>query len=375
MKMKWIHTADWHLGKIVHGESMLGNQRAVLSEFLTLVDREQPDAIVIAGDLYDRAVPPTEAVELLDETLAALILDRDIPVIAISGNHDSAERLSFGTTLLQRAGLHLVGKLTPVIKPVAIKGVSFYPVPFADPATVRYVHNDETIKTHDDAMRTILAGCVPDGPSVLVGHAFVIGGLETDSERQLSVGTAGQVSASQFAPFTYTALGHLHNPLAIQSETVRYSGSLLKYSFSEAHHVKGVDVLTLNDTGTFDRRFEPLAPKRDLRELTGSLDELTDPVFVATQVTDDYLKINLTDGEALMDPMGKLKKIYPNILHLERIGFVRESTRAVKASREQVKDASVADLFSEFYEAVREKKPTEAMRAVLKEEATCAQND
>jgi len=149
----------------------------------------------------------------------------------------------------------------------------------------------------------------------------------------------------------------------------------LKYSFSEAHHVKGVDVLTLNDTGTFDRRFEPLAPKRDLRELTGSLDELTDPAFVATQVTDDYLKINLTDGEALMDPMGKLKKIYPNILHLERIGFVRESTRAVKASREQVKDASVADLFSEFYEAVREKKPTEAMRAVLKEEATCAQND
>ncbi|WP_290775181.1 metallophosphoesterase family protein, partial [Exiguobacterium sp. UBA6282] len=171
---------------------------------MTLVDREQPDAIVIAGDLYDRAVPPTEAVELLDKTLAALILDRDIPVVAISGNHDSAERLSFGTTLLQRAGLHLVGKLTPVITPVTIKGVSFYPVPFADPATVRYVHKDETIKTHDDAMRTILAGCSPDGPSVLVGHAFVIGGLETDSERQLSVGTAGQVSASQFAPFTYT---------------------------------------------------------------------------------------------------------------------------------------------------------------------------
>lgn len=373
--MKWIHTADWHLGKIVHGESMLENQRAVLDEFIRLLDREQPDAVIIAGDLYDRAVPPTEAVELLDTVLAEIVLERKIPVVAISGNHDSAERLSFGTTLLQRAGLHLAGKLTSTIEPIEIQGVRFYPVPFADPATVRYIHQDDSIRTHDEAMRKIIGTMTIEGPSVLVGHAFVIGGLETDSERQLSVGTAGQVSASAFAPFTYTALGHLHNPLAIKSDTIRYSGSLLKYSFSEAHHVKGVDILTLNDTGTFDRRFEPLTAKRDLRELTGSLAELTDPVFVATQTTDDYIKINLTDAEALIDPMGKLKKIYPNILHLERTGFTRESTRSVQASRDQVQAATLTDLFREFYEAVREKQPTDAMQSVLEEEAACVQND
>ncbi|MFZ0077021.1 MAG: exonuclease SbcCD subunit D [Exiguobacterium undae] len=373
--MKWIHTADWHLGKIVHGESMLENQRAVLDEFIRLLDRERPDAVIIAGDLYDRAVPPTEAVELLDTVLAEIVLERKIPVVAISGNHDSAERLSFGTTLLQRAGLHLAGKLTSTIEPIEIQGVRFYPVPFADPATVRYIHQDDSIRTHDEAMRKIIGTMTIEGPSVLVGHAFVIGGLETDSERQLSVGTAGQVSASAFAPFTYTALGHLHNPLAIKSDTIRYSGSLLKYSFSEAHHVKGVDILTLNDAGMFDRRFEPLAAKRDLRELTGSLAELTDPVFVATQTTDDYIKINLTDAEALIDPMGKLKKIYPNILHLERTGFTRESTRSVQASRDQVQAATLTDLFREFYEAVREKQPTDAMQSVLEEEAACVQND
>lgn len=373
--MKWIHTADWHLGKIVHGESMIENQRAALEAFLALLDRERPDAVVIAGDLYDRAVPPTEAVELLDATLADIVLDRGIPVIAISGNHDSAERLSFATTLLERSGLHLAGKLTPVIEPIEIKGVKFYPVPFADPAIVRYVYQDDTIRNHDEAMRKIIEPLTITGPSVLVGHAFVIGGLETDSERQLSVGTAGQISASTFAPFTYTALGHLHNPLAIRSETIRYSGSLLKYSFSEASHVKGVDILTLNDAGTFERRFEPIAPKRDLREVTGTLAELMDPTFVATQSTDDYIKINLTDAEALIDPMGKLKKVYPNILHLERTGFTRESTRSVQASRDQVKTATLTDLFSEFYEAVREKRPTDAMQTVLEEEATCGQND
>ena len=188
--MKWIHTADWHLGKIVHGESMIDNQRAALEAFLALLDRERPDAVVIAGDLYDRAVPPTEAVELLDATLADIVLDRGIPVIAISGNHDSAERLSFATTLLERSGLHLAGKLTPVIEPIEIKGVRFYPVPFADPAIVRYVYQDDTIRNHDEAMRKIISGLTITGPSVLVGHAFVVDVVaEEDHARAIGVGS------------------------------------------------------------------------------------------------------------------------------------------------------------------------------------------
>lgn len=373
--MKWIHTADWHLGKIVHGESMLNNQRKALETFLLLVEREQPDAIVIAGDLYDRAVPPTEAVELLDQVLGELILDRKIPVIAVSGNHDSAERLQFASSLLKRSGLHLAGKLNERIEAVEIKGVNFHLVPFAEPSIARYVFSDPAIRTHDDAMRRIIEGIeLSSGPNVLVGHAFVTGGLETDSERQLSIGTAGQVSASLFERFDYTALGHLHNPLALRSEKVRYSGSLLKYSFSEATHVKGVDVLEWDGTG-FSRRFEPIMPMRDLREISGKLEELIDPEFYDQQVCEDYLKINLTDEEALIDPMGTLKRIYPNILHLERTGLVRESTRAVQATRDQVQTASISDLFLEFYADVREKEPTSAMKMLLEEEESCGQKD
>jgi len=256
-----------------------------------------------------------------------------------------------------------------------IKGVTFNLFPFGGPSIARYVYGDTDIRTHEDAMRRIIKEIrFATGPNVLVGHAFVTGGLETDSERQLSIGTAGQVSASLFERFDYTALGHLHDPLAFRSEKVRYSGSLLKYSFSEAAHTKGVDVLEW-DGLVFSRRFEPIVPARELRELTGTLLELTDPTFYAGQAREDYLKINLTDTEALIDPMGTLKRIYPNILHLERTGLVRESTRAVQATRDQVQTASISDLFLEFYADVREKEPTSAMKMLLEEEESCGQKD
>ncbi|MGH1443858.1 MAG: metallophosphoesterase family protein, partial [Exiguobacterium profundum] len=260
--MKWIHTADWHLGKIVHGRHMTEDQRNILfHSFLQIVDEERPDAVIIAGDLYDRAVPPVEAVDLLDEMWRELVLNRGIPVVAIAGNHDSAERLEYSSKLLRQVGLHIVGKLDPTSGPLDVAGVPFYPIPFLEPARVRHILGIDSIRTHHDALEAVIeAFGMIEKNAVTIGHSFVAGGLETDSERQLSVGTAGQVAKGLYEPFSYTALGHLHNRDAIQSERIAYSGSLMKYSFSEVNHEKSVDILEWN--GQWTRRRRALTPER-----------------------------------------------------------------------------------------------------------------
>ncbi|MBQ6460686.1 MAG: exonuclease subunit SbcD, partial [Exiguobacterium sp.] len=277
--MKWIHTADWHLGKIVHGRHMTEDQRNILfHSFLQIVDEERPDAVIIAGDLYDRAVPPVDAVDLLDEMWRELVLNRGIPVVAIAGNHDSAERLEYSSKLLRQVGLHIVGKLDPTSGPLDVAGIPFYPIPFLEPARVRHILGIDSIRTHHDALEAVIeAYGTIEKDAVTIGHSFVAGGLETDSERQLSVGTAGQVAKGLYEPFSYTALGHLHNRDAIQSERIAYSGSLMKYSFSEVNHEKSIDVLEWN--GQWTRRRRALTPERDMRQLTGTLNELLAPTY------------------------------------------------------------------------------------------------
>lgn len=357
--MKWIHTADWHLGKIVHGRHMTEEQQIILFEsFLHIVDEEKPDAIVVAGDLYDRAVPPVEAVDLLDEMWRALVLERGIPVLAIAGNHDSAERLQYSSKLLTKVGLHIVGKVDPGTGPIVVNDIPFYLMPFLEPARIRYAFGDEAIRTHHDALAAVIDSYgLIDARAVAVGHSFVAGGLETDSERQLSVGTAGQVAKGLYAPFGYTALGHLHNRDAIRDDRVAYSGSLMKYSFSEASHVKSVDVIEWD--GTWTRRRRPLKARRDLRILTGTLHELLDPSFYQDEAVDDYLKIVLTDERALFDPMAKLRTVYPNILHLE-LELLRRQDQTSRFEREKLERQSVEDVYMDFFKAVhgRDADPT-----------------
>ncbi|WP_064093578.1 exonuclease SbcCD subunit D [Rossellomorea aquimaris] len=367
--MKFIHTADWHLGKLVHGIYMTEEQRYILEQFVDLVEKEKPDAVVIAGDLYDRSVPPTEAVELLDEILFRINVELNIPIVAVSGNHDSAERLSFGSSWYKHSQFYLKGKLTSDFTPVTIKGVHFHCAPYAEPGNVRQILQDDSIHSHHDAMKGIVdqmkSHMIPNEPHVFVGHAFVLGGKTTDSERTLSVGGSGCVGADLFDPFHYTALGHLHSPDAIKHETIRYSGSLLKYSFSESNQRKSVTIIDMEKDGSFTLREEVLQPKQDMRELQGYMEELLDPGFYQTQKVDDYLKITLHDEGTLIDPINKLRQVYPNVLHLER---QIDKTDAKKKNMFRIiedKKRSELDLFKEFYSDMTTGEFTRDKEAVL----------
>ncbi|MCD8500746.1 MAG: exonuclease SbcCD subunit D [Bacillaceae bacterium] len=351
--MKFIHTADWHLGKLVHGIHMTEDQAEMLRQFVVVVEEEKPDAVIIAGDLYDRSVPPTAAVELLHHVLYTITTELNIPVLAISGNHDSAERIHFGHQLFQKSGLYIAGKVNEKPDPIQIKGVNFHLVPFAEPSTVRYLYDDSSIANHEDAMKRIVGEIEKtlniNEPNVLVGHAFVLGGLQSDSERTLSVGGSECVSADVFSPFHYTALGHLHSPDAIKHPTVRYSGSLMKYSFSEAKQNKSISIITMDETGKYDIKYRSLSPIRDIREIDGHLDMLLDPQFYTNQKVDDYLKVTIHDEGALLDPIGKLRAIYPNVLHLERkIDQVNEKRKNL-IELDLRNSKSTMELFSEFY--------------------------
>ncbi|WP_050182775.1 exonuclease SbcCD subunit D [Domibacillus robiginosus] len=346
--MKFIHTADWHLGKMVHGASMIEDQRFMLQGLIRLIEQEQPDALVIAGDLYDRSVPPASAVNLLNETLFAINVEMNVPIVAISGNHDSADRLAFGSTWFRQNRFYLAGKMEKNMFCPVIEGVHFHCLPYTEPGVVRYLFEDDSIRTHHDAMK-VLTGRLSermdkDAVHIAVGHAFVTGGETSDSERILSVGGTGNVGAELFAPFEYTALGHLHNPAAIHHPTVQYAGSLLKYSFSEAAHTKSVSIVEIDDKKRLTVTKKELMPKRDMKIVTGFFDELME-----AKGSEDYIKVLLKDEGALIDPMAKLKQKFPYILHLEKSTSAPASFESAPLVKEKQNEL---DLFGEFYEAM-----------------------
>ncbi|RDI45392.1 exonuclease SbcCD subunit D [Falsibacillus pallidus] len=351
--MKFIHTADWHLGKLVHGIYMTEEQRVVLEQFVQLVEEEKPDAVIIAGDLYDRSIPPTDAVDLLNDILFKINVELNTPIIAISGNHDSAERLSFGTSWYKHSHFYLKGKLTDDFSPIMLNDVHFHLVPYAEPGLVRQILQDESIHSHQDAMKSVIGKIESqmdqDSPNIFVGHAFVLGGKETESERTLSVGGSGCVTSDLFGPFNYAALGHLHSPDALRHDSVRYSGSLLKYSFSEAKQRKSVSIIHIDSKGDINIEERLLSPARDMREIEGRLEELLDPSFYQKQKIDDYLKVTLHDEGALIDPINKLRQIYPNVLHLERKIDVMDMKQKQVFQSIRSEKKSELELFESFY--------------------------
>lgn len=367
--LKFIHTADWHLGKLVHGIYMTEDQRYFLKQFADLVAEEKPDAVVIAGDLYDRSIPPTEAVELLNDILFKINVELNTPIVAIGGNHDSAERLSFGSSWYRKSQFYLSGKLDSNIVPIHINGVNFYLVPYAEPGIVRQLFEDDTIHTHQDAMKKVIGkiedSLNPNEPNVLVGHAFVLGGKTSESERTLSVGGSGCVGADLFEPFSYTALGHLHSPNALKHDRIRYSGSLLKYSFSESKQEKSVSIIEMDDKGQFDLRVRKLSPQKDMREIEGFLDELMDPGFYEKQMVDDYLKIILHDEGALLDPINKLRKIYPNVLHLERKIDITDMKKKQFFTSVKEEKKTELELFQQFYQEMTTSEFTDDKKDVM----------
>jgi len=369
--MRFVHTSDWHLGRLFHGRHLTEDQALVLDQLVDLLVEVRADALLISGDVYDRAVPPVEAVRLLDDVLQRIVLGLKIPVLAIAGNHDSPERLAFGSAFLAERGLHVAGAIDLDAPPVTLQDahgpVQFHLLPYAEPAVVRIATGNTEIHTHDAAVRAMvtrtLEARTPNARQVALAHLFMAGGSESDSERALSVGGAAQVATDALGGFDYVALGHLHRPQrAGGSDAIRYSGSLLKYSFNEAGHKKSVLVVEMDATGACTYEAIPLRPRRDVRILEGSLGELLQGPR-AGECADDYVLAKLTDTQELLHPMAKLRGVYPNACQLMRLepDAPRDPARVQGARRER----PLRDLFRVFYEEVTGADLDEAHREAL----------
>ena len=366
--MKFIHLSDLHLGKRVNEISMTDDQAYILTQIIDIIDAEHPDAVVIAGDVYDKSVPPAEAVTLFDGFLCRLA-ERSLPVLIISGNHDSPERLAFGGRLMEGAGIHLSpvydGKVEPVTLSDSRGDVHFWLLPFVKPAHVKRYFPDAGIESYTDALRTAVENMGVDftARNVLVTHQFVTGAATCESE-EISVGGSDNVDADLFDGFDYVALGHLHGPQNIGSSRVRYCGTPLKYSFSEAGHHKSVTVVELGEKGSLHLQAIPLIPRHDLREMRGSFASLTDKAQNAP--SDDYLHIILTDEEDVPEAVGRLRVIYPNLMKLSYDNTRTRTNRVIDAA-EDVKRKSPLALFEELYEIQNNQPMSEVQKAFARE--------
>ena len=351
--MKLIHLSDLHLGKRVNEVSMIEDQEYILQQIIRIIKDEHADAVLLSGDIYDKSVPSAEAVALFDEFLSRLA-QLKVQVFAISGNHDSPERLAFGSRLMEGAGIHMSpvynGEVTPIVLSDTYGDVNFWLLPFIKPAHVKRYYPDEGIESYTDACRVAVEnmGIATAKRNVLLTHQFVTGATTCESE-EISVGGSDNVDASVFEGFDYVALGHIHGPQNIGSNKIRYCGTPLKYSFSEANHYKSVTVVSLGVKGELELHTTPLTPRHDMRIIRGSFAEVTDKAFYEGTATDDYLQVILTDEEDVPEAIGKLRVVYPNIMKLT-YDNTRTRTNQLIGGAEDVEQKSPLQLFAELYE-------------------------
>ncbi|EHU4837205.1 exonuclease SbcCD subunit D [Vibrio parahaemolyticus] len=351
--MKFIHTSDWHLGRQFHNVSLLEDQQAVLEQLIQYIENNPVDAVIVAGDVYDRSVPPTIAIELLNRVVKRICGELNTPMILISGNHDGAERLGFGSEQMKRSGLHIISNFEDMLTPVVIETkaaghVAFYGMPYNDPEQVRYVYK-EPVSTHDEAHKLLAEKITEQFQSehrnILISHCFVDGAIESESERPLSIGGSDRVSHEHFLNFDYVALGHLHQPQKKGEEYIRYSGSLMKYSFGEQDQKKGFTLVEIGKDGFIGAEHIELTAPHEMRIVEGELEQIlewgkTDPK------NEDYLLVRLMDKHAILNPMEKLRTVYPNVLHLEKPGMligVEQEMAQAKLARSEI------DMFKDFF--------------------------
>ena len=352
--MKIMHLSDLHLGKRVNEFSMTEDQEYILTKIINIVDEQKPQVVVIAGDVYDKSVPSAEAVELFDDFLVRLS-ERNLKVFVISGNHDSAERIAFGGRLMEKSGIYMSpvfgGKVEPVTLEDEFGEVNFYMLPFVKPSNVRRFYPEDEISSYTDALRTVIDNMNIDTGkrNLLITHQFVTGAMRSESE-EISVGGTDNVDAGVFEKFDYVALGHIHRAQKCGSEYIRYSGTPLKYSFSEARDNKTVTLAELKGKGEIALSFYPLIPKRDLVEIKGTYDELVRKSFYeGTSYREDYMHITLTDEEDIPDVLTKLRVIYKNIMKLD-YDNLRTRHLAEISGAYDVRNKTALEHFGEFYE-------------------------
>lgn len=370
--MKLLHLSDLHIGKRVYEFSMLEDQRYILDEILGIVDQEKPDGVLLAGDIYDKTVPSGEAVQVLDGFLTSLA-DRGIPVFLISGNHDSPERIAFGAEIMSGRRVYVSpvydGTGRSVVMEDQYGPVTIWLLPFLKPAAVRHVFPDQEIGTYEEAVRTAVDHLDVDTGTrnVLVAHQFVTGAVRCESE-EVSVGGLDQVGVSVFTPFDYVALGHIHGPQQVGRETIRYCGTPLKYSFSEARHKKSLTVVELEEKGHVTVRTVPFHPLRDLVELRGTYEELTlRDFYESAGYRQDYVHITLTDEDDIPDAVGKLRIIYPYLMKLD---YDNSRTRAGLLPTDDLEDMprhSPLELLETFYEAQNGQAMSDAQRSYARD--------
>ena len=394
--MRFLHTADWHLGRIFYGQYLTDDQAHVLeNQFFSILKDEKIDGILLAGDVFDRAVPPIEAIELWDSIITRLAMDYKVPLFVVSGNHDGAERLEVGRSMLSQSGIHIWGSPHHALQPFEFEGsdgkIAICPMPFSEPRRIgdalglgttasktvdidmtedslfSYVETNEqepvSLNLHNydqmyQAWSDYLYKQVPKGMrSIAISHAFVMGGDVGGSERTLSIGGSEQVSPQVFKDFHYTALGHLHGPQRMGADYIRYSGSPLKYSFDEHTQKKSFTIIDMDTKGQVDISTIPVEAKRDVVILEGYFEDLLNNKELQAKHKDDYVQARLLDTMPIMDGMAKLRQVYHRCMTIDLVG--RVATPMVDMDEAVFKELNERELFNQFAETVWKEPLTE----------------
>lgn len=367
--MKIMHLSDLHIGKKVNEYSMLQDQIYILKEILRIIDNEKVETVIIAGDVYDRSLPPNEALELFDEFLYQLS-GRNVNVFVISGNHDSPERISYGGRMMTENKIFLSPVYDGNVKPITLNDdygeVNFYLLPFVRPADIRRYFPDENIENYTDAVKVAIDNMNVDfsEKNILITHQFVTGAELSESE-DIIVGGTDNVSGEVFDGFDYVALGHIHREQTVGKDNIRYCGTPLKYSFSEAKNIKSVTILDFNDKGNIEYSKIPLTPFRDMREIRGTYYELTLKSNYESTNTEDYLHITLTDEEDIPDAIGKLRSIYPNIMKLDYDNLRTRGSGTVDAI-ENIESKSPFELFADLFKQQNNQDMSEEQEEIMR---------
>lgn len=367
--MKIMHLSDLHIGKKVNEYSMLQDQIYILKEILRIIDNEKVETVIIAGDVYDRSLPPNEALELFDEFLYQLS-GRNVNVFVISGNHDSPERISYGGRMMTENKIFLSPVYDGNVKPITLNDdygeVNFYLLPFVRPADIRRYFPDENIENYTDAVKVAIDNMNVDFSerNILITHQFVTGAELSESE-DIIVGGTDNVSGEVFDGFDYVALGHIHREQTVGKDNIRYCGTPLKYSFSEAKNIKSVTILDFNDKGNIEYSKIPLTPFRDMREIRGTYYELTLKSNYESTNTEDYLHITLTDEEDIPDAIGRLRSIYPNIMKLDYDNLRTRGSGTVDAI-ENIESKSPFELFADLFKQQNNQDMSEEQEEIMR---------
>lgn len=374
--MKFLHVADLHIGKRVNEFSMLEDQKYILKEILRIIDEIKPMGILVAGDIYDKSVPAGEAVEVLDEFLTELV-SRKVQLFIVSGNHDSPERLNFGSRILQKNGVHIAGTFEGQLKHIVMEDefgpVNIYLLPFIKPAMVNQYYTDQDIQSYENAVSVVIEASQINEKerNILIAHQFITSGNQqperSDSET-IAIGGLDNVDASVFKSFDYVALGHLHGPQSMGRDMIRYAGSPLKYSFSEARQHKSVTILELVQKGTLDIQTVSLTALRDMREIKGPLKDLIRVGASLPEVSQDYIRAILTDEDEVYDAIGQLRQVYPNMMRIDfDKGRSRPDIDSKSAASGDVARKSPLELFEEFYFKQNMLEISEDQRQIIQE--------